>query len=170
MQHKTEVQLQRKWEAMCKNMREIIISTQEQSIENEILKRTHGKGPKKDAEELRVLICDDIEKEYRRSSFLVSSFLPKQQLSCQQLSAEAAAFLKQLSAEAAFLRISPKQLSFTPKQLSCRTGKYSLHSIPLSEHNRYSQEQFEPCSFISMWEESYERNEDAWRHAKDSHV
>ena len=68
-EHKTEAQLQRKWESMSKNMRDILISSQEQTILNEISRRTHAEGEKKDAGELRVLICDDIEKEKRKFGF-----------------------------------------------------------------------------------------------------
>ena len=68
-EYKTEAQLQRKWEAMSKILRDILISTQEQSILNGITKRTHAKGEKKDAAELRILICEDIEKEKRKFGY-----------------------------------------------------------------------------------------------------
>ncbi len=48
-EHKTEVQLQRKWESMTKSLRDILISSQEQTILNEITRRTHAKGEKRDA-------------------------------------------------------------------------------------------------------------------------
>ncbi len=48
-EYKTEAQLQRKWEVMSKTMREILISNQAQTILNEISKKTHAEGKKRDA-------------------------------------------------------------------------------------------------------------------------
>ena len=45
-EQKSELQLQRKFEVMCKGMRDINIASQEQSILNRITVKTHAEGPK----------------------------------------------------------------------------------------------------------------------------
>jgi hypothetical protein len=68
-EHKTELQLQRKWEALSRFMRDINIASQEQSILNRITVKTHEAGPKRDQEILRTEVYEEIEDSKKKFGF-----------------------------------------------------------------------------------------------------